>query len=94
MSFLSKMSRCLICSEMVQGVPKFDPFALDKDSPFALGILSNLTNGLEIFSVKDEGFVLVLATSFLESVFVESLFNSCISQKWSGENRYRHYLAW
>jgi len=69
------MSRSLICSEMVQRIPKFDPFALDKDSPFALGILWNLTNGLEILSVKEEGFVVALATSYLESVFTERWFS-------------------
>ena len=64
-----------MCSEMVQRISKFKLFALDKDSTFAFGILSNLTNGLEILSVKGEGFVPLLATSFLQPVFVETWFN-------------------
>ena len=69
---------------MVQRIFKFEIFALDKDSMFALGILSNLTNGLETLSVEEEeGFVLglsisFLAASFLESVFVESWFNCSV----------------
>ena len=57
------------------GQTKFELFTLDKDLTFALGILSNLTNGLEILSVKGESFVLLLATPFLELVLVESWFN-------------------
>ena len=69
--FLAEMSRSLICFEMVRRISNFEPFSLDKDLMFALEIISNLTNGLEILSVKEEGFVLVLATSFLELVFTE-----------------------
>ena len=57
------------------GQTKFELFTLDKDSTFTFGILSNLINGLEILSAKGDGLVLVLATSFLESIFAESWFN-------------------
>jgi len=67
------MSSSLIGSEMARRISKFELFTLDKDSTFVLGTLSNLTNGLEILSVKEEeGFMLGVAASFLESVFVES----------------------
>jgi len=69
--FLAEMSRPLSFLEMVQRISKFKLFTLDKDPMFALGILSNLTNGLEILSVKGEGFILVLPASFLEYVFTE-----------------------
>ena len=40
----------------------------------ALGILSNLTNGLEMVSVKEEeGFGVGLAISFLAASFLESV---------------------
>ena len=40
----------------------------------ALRILSNLTNGLEMFYTKEEkGFVLGLATSFLVASFLEAV---------------------
>jgi len=55
----------LICSEMVRRISKFEPFASGKDSMFALGILF----------IEEEGFVLVLPISFLESIFTKSWFN-------------------
>jgi len=73
--FLAELSRSLICSEMVRRISEFDPFALDKDSTFALAILSNLITGLEILSVKEEDFVLVLATFFWDQFLQKRWFS-------------------
>ena len=76
------MARYLIYSVMVRGISKFEPFTLYKDSMFALGILSNLTNGLEILSIVEEHSILVLTTSFLKLLFVVSWFSCSTILLW------------